>query len=66
MLIDVNSILRIDLERDPAASGLKPAKLLALFVVDTNETELDDPIWEPKFDGRADMRERQSGRAPSA
>jgi hypothetical protein len=30
-------------KRDPAASGLKPAKLLAVFVVETNETELTIP-----------------------
>ena len=29
------------------ASETKPAKLLAVFVVDTNETELTDPVGEP-------------------
>jgi quercetin dioxygenase-like cupin family protein len=32
------------------ASKTKPAKLLGVFVVDTNETELVDPIRELRFD----------------
>jgi quercetin dioxygenase-like cupin family protein len=31
------------------ASETEPAKLLAVFVVDTNEAEPDDPIWELSF-----------------
>src|SRR5262249_50282535 len=47
------------------ASETEPAKLLAVFVVDTNETELTDPIRELKdFPIRAHAEQGQALPAP--